>query len=81
MDKELLLHEAMAKIFSRAGSYSETYDDRKVSETLERYLDGRAHKGEEEWIDEILAQSKLTLSDLRVKAFKDAASHIKMWIL
>ena len=31
-----------------------------------------------EWIDEILAESKLTLSDLRVRAFKDAAKHIKM---
>ena len=30
------------------------------------------------WIDEILAESKLTLPDLRVRAFKDAAKHIKM---
>jgi hypothetical protein len=41
-------------------------------------LDGRADKDEAEWIDEILAESKLTLSDLRVRAFKDAAKHIKM---
>ena len=77
-DKELLLHEAMARLLSKAGSYSETYDNRKVSEALERYLDGRADKDEAEWIDEILAESKLTLSDLRVRAFKDAAKHIKM---
>ena len=56
----------------------ETYDNRKVSEALERYLDGSADKDEAEWIDEILAESKLTLSDLRVRAFKDAAKHIKM---
>ena len=78
VDKELLLHEAMARLLSKAGSYSETYDNRKVSEALERYLDGRADKDEAEWIDEILAESKLTLSDLRVRAFKDAAKHIKM---
>ena len=78
VDKELLLHEAMARLLSKAGSYSDTYDNRKVSEALERYLDGRADKDEAEWIDEILAESKLTLSDLRVRAFKDAAKHIKM---
>ena len=41
-------------------------------------MDGRADEDEAEWIDEILAESKLTLSDLRVRAFKDAARHIKM---
>ena len=41
-------------------------------------MDGRADKDEAVWIDEILAESKLTLSDLRVRAFKDAARHIKM---
>ena len=78
VDKGLLLHEAMVTLLSKAGSYSETYDNRKVSEALERYLDGRADKDEAELIDEILAESKLTLSDLRVRAFKDAAKHIKM---
>ena len=41
-------------------------------------MDGSADKDEAAWIDEILAESKLTLSDLRVRAFKDAADHIKM---
>ena len=41
-------------------------------------MNGRANKDEAAWIDEILAESKLTLSDLRVRAFKDAAKHIKM---
>tara|TARA_B110000971_G_scaffold22836_1_gene20620 strand:+ start:48 stop:686 length:639 start_codon:yes stop_codon:yes gene_type:complete len=77
-DKELLLHEAMARLLSMAGGYSETYDNRKVSEALERYLDGSAHKDEAEWIKDILTESKVTLSDLRVRAFKDAAKHIKM---
>jgi hypothetical protein len=78
VDKELLLHEAMARLLSKAGNHWDTYDNHKVSEALERYLDGRADKDEAEWIDEILAESKLTLSDLRVRAFKDAAKHIKM---
>ena len=78
MDKELLLHEAMARLLSKAGNHWDTYDNHKVSEALERYLNGRAEKDEAEWIGEILAESKLTLSDLRVRAFKDAAKHIKM---
>lgn len=78
VDKELPLHEAMARILSKGGIYTETYDNRKVSEALENYLDGSAGKDEAEWIDEILAESKLTLPDLRIRAFKDASRHIKM---
>ena len=78
MDKQLLLHEAMARLLSKAGTHWDTYDNRKVSEALERYLDGSADTDEAAWIDGILAESKLTLSDLRVRAFKDAANHIKM---
>ena len=78
VDKELLLHEAMARLLSKAGSYSETYDNRKVSEALEHYLDGSADKDEAEWVEGILTESKLTLPDLRIRAFKDAAKHIKM---
>ena len=78
VDKELLLHEAMARLLSKAGNHWDTYENHKVSEALERYLNGRADKDEAEWIDDILAESKLTLSDLRVRAFKDAAKHIKM---
>jgi hypothetical protein len=77
-DKELLLHEAMARLLSKAGNHWDTYDNHKVSEVLERYLDGRADKDEAVWIDEILAESKLTLPDLRIRAFKDASKHIKM---
>ncbi|MDB2559214.1 hypothetical protein N9X65_06160 [Porticoccaceae bacterium] len=78
VDKELLLHEAMARLLSKAGNHWDTYDNRKISEVLERYLNGSEDKDEAAWIDEILAESKLTLSDLRVRAFKDAADHIKM---
>ena len=78
VDKELLLHEAMARLLSKAGNYRDTYDNRKVSEALVRYLDGSADMDEAAWIDDILEESKLTLSDLRVRAFKDAANHIKM---
>lgn len=41
-------------------------------------MDCSADKDGAEWIDETLAKSKLTLSDLRIRAFKDAAKHIKM---
>ena len=34
-------------------------------------MGGRADKAEAGWNDEILAKSKLNLSDLRVRAFKD----------
>ena len=78
VDKELLLHEAMARLLSREGIIWMGSGNSKLSVALERYLDGSADKDEAEWIDEILAESKLTLSDLRVRAFKDAAKHIKM---
>ena len=77
-DKELLLHEAMARLLSKGGSYIERYNNREVSVALEHYLDGRADEDEAALIDVILAESKLTLSDLRVRAFKDAAKHIKL---
>ena len=78
VDKELLLYEAMARLLSKAGTHWDTHDNGKVSEALGRYLDGSADTDEAAWIDDILAESKLTLSDLRVWAFKDAANHIKM---
>ena len=73
-----MLHEAIARLVSKTAGLTETYDNRKVSNALEHYLDGRPDKDEAEWIDEILAESNLTLSDLRVRAFKDAAKHIKV---
>ena len=78
MDKELLLHEAMARLLSKAANYWDTYDNHKVSEALEHYLNGSADKDEVEWVEDILTESKLTLSDLRVRAFKAAARHIKL---
>ena len=45
-DKELLLHEAMARLLSKAGNHWDTYDNHKVSEALERYLNGSADKDE-----------------------------------
>jgi hypothetical protein len=78
VDKELLLYEAMARLSSKAGNHWDTYDNRKVSEALEHYLDGSADRDEAEWVEDILTESKLALSDLRVRAFKDAAKHIKM---
>ena len=66
VDKELLLHEAMARLLSKAGSNWMTYDNRKLSEALERLFGWQRGQGRSGWIDEVLAESKLTLSDLRV---------------
>jgi hypothetical protein len=50
----------------------------ELSVALEHYLAGSAHKDESALIEEALIDANLTLSDLRAKAFKDAARHIKM---
>jgi len=78
VDKELLLHEAMARLLSREGSNWMGSGNSKLSVALERYLDGSAHKGQAALIEDALIDANLTLSDLRVRAFKDAARHIKM---
>jgi len=78
VDKELLLHESMARILSKAGSYSEVYDNRLVSIALEGFLAGHASQADKRWIEELLERAKLTVLDLRARGFKDAAKHIKM---
>lgn len=78
VDKELLLHEAMARLLSREGSNWMGSGNSTLSVALEHYLDGSAHKDEVDFIDQALIEANLTLSDLRARAFKDAARHIKM---
>ena len=78
VDKELLLHEAMARLLSKAGSNSMGSGNSKLSVDLEHYLDGSAHKDQADLIEEALTEANLTLADLRARAFKDAARHIKM---
>ena len=78
VDKELLLHEAMARLLSKAGSNWMASGNSKLSVALEHYLDGIAHKDEADLIEQALTDGNLTLSDLRVRAFKDAAKYIKM---
>ena len=78
VDKELLLHESMAKILARSGTYSEVYDNHVVSTALESFLTGNSSKEEKIWIEDILVQSKLTVSDLRALGFKTASKYIKM---
>jgi hypothetical protein len=78
VDKELLLHEAMARLLSREGSNWMGSGNSKLSVALERYLDGSADKDQADLIKEALTEANLTLSDLRARAFKDAARHIKM---
>ena len=78
VDKELLLHEAMARFLSREGSNWMGSGNSALSVALDHHLDGSAHKDEVDFIDQALTEANLTLSDLRAKAFKDAARHIKM---
>ena len=40
VDKALLLNQATAGVLFKAVSYTETYDNRKISEDLDRYLKG-----------------------------------------
>ena len=72
VDKELLLHEAMARLLFKAGSNWMPSGNSKLSVALEHYLDGIAHKDEADLIEQALTDGNLTLSDLRVRAFKDA---------
>ena len=78
VDKELLLHEAMARLLSKAGSNWMGSGNSALSVAFEHYLDGIAHKDEADLIEQALTDGNLTLSDLRVRAFKDAAKYIKM---
>ena len=78
VDKELLLHEAMARLLSRESSNWMGSGNSKLSVALERYLNGSAHKDEAALIEQTLTEANLTLADLRARAFKDAARHIKM---
>ena len=78
VDKELLLHEAMARLLSKAGSNWMGSGNSALSLALEHYLDGSADKDEVDFIEQALNEANLTLSDLRAKGFKDAARHIKM---
>jgi len=78
VDKELLLHEAMARLLSKAGSNWMGSDNSKLSVALEHYLDGSADEDEVALVEQALTEANLTLSDLRARAFKDAARHIKM---
>ena len=58
-----------------------TYDNQQVSEALEHYLNGSADKDEADWIDEILAESKLTLSDLRVGPLRMRPGTSRWWMI
>ena len=78
VDKELLLHESMARILSKADSYIEFYDNQKISSALESFLASNASKNDKKFIDDLLKKAELTVSDLRARGFKDAAKHLKM---
>ena len=78
VDKELLLHESMARILSKADSYIEFYDNQKISSALESFLAGNASKSDKKFIDDLLGKAELTVPDLRARGFKDAAKHLKM---
>ena len=78
VDKELLLHEAMARLLSKAGSNWMGSGNSKLSVSLEHYLEGSSDKDQADLIEDALIDANLTISDLRAKAFKDAARHIKV---
>ena len=78
VDKELLLHDSMARILARSNSYIETYDNHQVSSALENYFSGSANKDDKKMIDNILKNGELTMPDLRARGFKDASKHLKM---
>ena len=78
VDKELLLHDSMARILARSNSYIETYDNHQVSSALENYFAGEVSKSDKKFIDDLLKKAELTVSDLRARGFKDAAKHLKM---
>jgi hypothetical protein len=78
VDKELLLHEAMARILSKASGHSDIYNNREVSNALENYFAGNANKNEKNFIEDLLVKAELTVSDLRARGIKDASKHLKM---
>ena len=78
VDKELLLHEAMARLLSKAGSNWMTSGNRKCRRPLSIIWTAARTRMKRTGLMKLLTESKLTLSDLRVRAFKDAARHIKM---
>ena len=59
VDKELLLHESMARILSKADSYIEFYDNQKISSALESFLAGNASKSDKKFIDDLLGKANL----------------------
>ncbi len=78
MDKELLLHESMARILTSVGDYPKMYNNDLVSNALENIFAGNANKDDKEVVDNLLKKGKLTISDLRARGFKDAAKNLKM---
>ena len=77
MDKELLLHESMARILTNVGDYPKC-NNNLVSNALENIFTGNASKDDKEVVDNLLEKGKLTISDLRACGFKDASKHLKM---
>ena len=80
-DKELLLHEAMARLLSREGNNWMGSGNSKLSVALEHYLNGSAHKGQAALIEEALIDANLTLSDLRAKAFRTRPGISRWWMI
>jgi hypothetical protein len=78
VDKELLQHEAMARILSKARGHSDIYNNLEVSNALENYFAGNANKNEKKCIEDFLVKAELIVSALRTRGFKDASKHLKM---
>jgi len=77
VDKELLLHESMARVLTNVDDHPK-YNNDLVSNALENIFTGNASKKDKEVVDSLLKEGKLTMSDLRARGFKDASKHLKM---
>lgn len=69
---------SMARILSQAGGYSDVYNNREVSDALENYFSSNVNKDNKMFIEVLLVEGKLTVSDLRARGFKYASKHLKM---
>ena len=78
VDKELLLHDSMARMLTIVGDHPKMYNNDLVSNALENIFTGNASKDDKEVVDNLLKKGKLTISDLRARGFKDASKHLKM---
>ena len=70
VDKELLLHESMARILAKGDSYTEIYDYHLVSMALDDYLAGNASEKDKEWVAGIVMILRRKFAEAEMKEEK-----------